>query len=174
MLVDVIIVFFFSSAPKIYSGQPTVNKDDSEKSQKKSSDSGAQDAKRRKKNDAPKTSDDETGRLTHAQEMAAKVRESETTVTVPMENPVPTPNITSFSATGGVGASAAPNTSGNEKKREKKAKKNLRYAGGQVWEDQSLNEWDSGNYLPIRVPHPKLLILGFVFRIFFFQNINLF
>lgn len=35
---------------------------------------------------------------------------------------------------------------GEEKKKEGKSrnKKNLRCAGGQIWEDPSLNEWESG------------------------------
>ena len=39
------------------------------------------------------------------------------------------------------------NSSTNEKKKDKKHKKNLRYAGGQVWEDASLNEWDNGMFI---------------------------
>lgn len=31
-------------------------------------------------------------------------------------------------------------------KKDKKSKKNLRYAGGTVWEDLSLNEWDPDDY----------------------------
>lgn len=39
---------------------------------------------------------------------------------------------------------------GEEKKKEGKPRssksKNLRCAGGQIWEDQSLNEWENGRY----------------------------
>ena len=37
-------------------------------------------------------------------------------------------------------------TQGEEKKKEGKSrnKKNLRCAGGQIWEDSSLGEWDHG------------------------------
>lgn len=39
-----------------------------------------------------------------------------------------------------------PAPQGEEKKKEGKSrnKKNLRCAGGQIWEDHSLNEWDHG------------------------------
>lgn len=39
--------------------------------------------------------------------------------------------------------------SGSGRKKEKKSKKHIRMAGGQVWEDSSLQEWEDGKTLSI-------------------------
>lgn len=40
-----------------------------------------------------------------------------------------------------------PPSHGGKSKKEKKNKKLVRMAGGQVWEDNSLVEWEDGGYI---------------------------
>ncbi|KAK8725529.1 hypothetical protein OTU49_010606 [Cherax quadricarinatus] len=127
-----------SSAPKLYTAQ-------SAKNESKQSDAAAspitvqgptaplevtaEPKKKKTKPDSPNTAAQISNMMTQAQEMAEKVRASTVTITVPRQegqNPPPA----------------------EEKKKEGKSrnKKNLRCAGGQIWEDHSLNEWDTDDF----------------------------
>ncbi|XP_066972025.1 RNA-binding protein 42-like [Macrobrachium rosenbergii] len=122
-----------SSAPKIYTAQPT--KQDAAKQESPSSPANSSptippessmEPKKKKMKGEP-TPSQNSQLMTHAQEMAEKVRASIVTITSRPD-----------------GAPAAT----EEKKKEGKNRKNkiLRCGGGQIWEDQSLGEWDNDDF----------------------------
>lgn len=129
-----------SSAPKLYSSQPV-------KHEVKPAelpppvvgvsvppptavppDPGLEPKKKKMKPDIPSAPAQTAAFLTHAQEMAEKVRASTVTTVARPEGMNP--------------------PQGEEKKKEGKSrnKKNLRCAGGQIWEDSSLSEWDHDDF----------------------------
>ena len=75
------------------------------------------------------------------------------TVTVNKKTPVSNTELLAPPAAAAVAPSAVGQTHEAEgavkvpkQRKEKRPKKNLRYAGGAVWEDTTLNEWDPGEF----------------------------
>ena len=118
MILIFIFLICFSATPKLYLSRPTVGKNDDS------------DLKNKKKN----TSDKNTMPLTEisrARDMAEKVKATTVMVSV---GPGPQQSTIIEEAT--------PTTG---RKKEKKNKKMVRMAGGQIWEDNSLTDWEDGN-----------------------------
>lgn len=131
-----------SSAPKLYSSQavkneikpselppPVVGVSVAPPPTVAPPDPGMEPKKKKMKPDIATTQAQSLAFLTHAQEMAEKVRASTITIVARPDAGNPAPQ-------------------GEEKKKEGKSrnKKNLRCAGGQIWEDHSLNEWDHDDF----------------------------
>ena len=56
-----------------------------------------------------------------------------------------------------------------KQKKERKPKKNLRYAGGTVWEDSTLSEWDPGECTVLLFyPFSFLFFISFIPTLFYF------
>jgi len=123
MLVMLYVLFVCSATPKLYLAKPCGIKSETE--------SGDDQRKGNKKN---KGANEKTlgtpQEMSRARDMAEKVKASTVMVSVgpgslqsgTMEEAIPTPG----------------------RKKEKKNKKIIRMAGGQIWEDNSLLEWEDG------------------------------
>ena len=123
MLVMLYVLFVCSATPKLYLAKPPGIKSETE--------SGDDQRKGNKKN---KGANEKTlgtpQEMSRARDMAEKVKASTVMVSVgpgslqlgATEEAIPTPG----------------------RKKEKKNKKMIRMAGGQIWEDNSLQEWEDG------------------------------
>ncbi|RXG57731.1 RNA-binding protein 42 [Armadillidium vulgare] len=85
---------------------------------------------KKKKLKTDKHSADKKKNATQAMEMAEKVKQSTTTIKQVVNTFHHQPTSLHM----------------EERRRERKPKRNLRYAGGQVWEDQNLAEWDPDDF----------------------------
>ncbi|KAB7505092.1 RNA-binding protein 42 [Armadillidium nasatum] len=85
---------------------------------------------KKKKLKTDKHSVDKKKNATQAMEMAEKVKQSTTTIKQVVNTFHHQPTSLHM----------------EERRRERKPKRNLRYAGGQVWEDQNLQEWDPDDF----------------------------
>ncbi|PSN44138.1 RNA-binding protein 42 [Blattella germanica] len=110
-----------SATPKLYLPRPMVGKAEIDPA----------DGKNKKKNTMEKTTVP-TPEMSRARDMAEKVKASTVMVSV---GPGPQQSTNADEATPGTG-----------RKKEKKNKKMIRMAGGQVWEDSSLLEWEDDDF----------------------------